>query len=233
MIVSFFIPIRKNSKRVKNKNIKKLGKYKLGLTEIKLNQLKRFKDRIKLDNFFKNIKFEFILSTDDMRIKNFFKKYTWVKFHKRSKNLATDNSLDNLIKIVPEICYGDYILWTHVTSPFFNEKSYIRFLKNFLSLRKKYSSAFSANKINSFIYNFSKKKWISHNRKIRKWPRTQDLDSFWEINSAAFIAKKYIYINDHDRIGKNSLPIKSSIEEAFDVDDIEDFDKLKKILKYV
>ena len=47
----FFIPIRKNSKRVKNKNLKRIGEYKFGLTEIKLNQLEKFKNNIKKTKF--------------------------------------------------------------------------------------------------------------------------------------------------------------------------------------
>ena len=41
-MISFFIPIRKNSKRIKNKNIKKIGRNKFGLTEIKLKQILKF-----------------------------------------------------------------------------------------------------------------------------------------------------------------------------------------------
>ena len=65
-MISIFIPIRKNSKRVKNKNIHKIKKYKLGLTEIKILQLEKFRNKIlklkKLRIF--NHKFEYIISTD-------------------------------------------------------------------------------------------------------------------------------------------------------------------------
>ena len=37
--ISIFIPIRKNSKRIKNKNIKPLPGLKFGLTELKIKQL--------------------------------------------------------------------------------------------------------------------------------------------------------------------------------------------------
>ena len=50
-MISFFIPIRKGSKRVKNKNIKKLENYKLGLTELKINQLKKFKQLLEETNY--------------------------------------------------------------------------------------------------------------------------------------------------------------------------------------
>ena len=46
-MISFFIPIRKNSKRIKNKNITKIGKFKNGLTEIKVGHLKKFRSYIK------------------------------------------------------------------------------------------------------------------------------------------------------------------------------------------
>ena len=131
-MISFFIPIRKNSKRVKNKNLKRIGEYKFGLTEIKLNQLEKFKNNIKKDKVLKKIEFEYVISSDDRRIYNIVKKYKWIKFHKRSYKLSTDNSLDQLIKLVPKICKGTTILWTHVTSPFFNEESYIKFIKFFL-----------------------------------------------------------------------------------------------------
>ena len=46
-MISLFIPIRKNSKRIKNKNIKKIGNFKYGLTEIKINHLKKLKNIFK------------------------------------------------------------------------------------------------------------------------------------------------------------------------------------------
>ena len=52
---------------------------------------------------------------------------------------------NDLIKILPGICNGDFILWTHVTSPFFDQYEYINFIKIFL--RNKFNSAFSADLI--------------------------------------------------------------------------------------
>lgn len=228
-MISFFIPIRKNSKRVRNKNLKRIGNYKFGLTDIKLRHLIKFKNKIKKDRILKKIKFEFIVSSDDQRIFNIIKRYKWIKFHKRSYQLSTDNSLDQLIQLVPQICKGSSILWTHVTSPFFNEKSYINFIKSFIN-NKSYKSAFSGNLIKKFIYNSSQKKWISHNIKKRKWPRTQDLDDLFLVNSAAFIASRNVYLNSNDRIDNKPLPISASMKESFDVDDKEDFKLLKKYL---
>ena len=51
-MISIFVPIRKGSKRVKNKNIKRFNKYKLGLTELKILQLKRLKEKVVKKKFF-------------------------------------------------------------------------------------------------------------------------------------------------------------------------------------
>ena len=83
-MISFFIPIRKNSKRIKNKNIRKIKNYNFGLTEIKVKQLSRFKNLIKKDKVLKNIKFEYIISSDDNRVLKFLVNFPWIKSFKRA-----------------------------------------------------------------------------------------------------------------------------------------------------
>ncbi len=131
---------------------------------------------------------------------------------------------------MPKICKGELILWTHVTSPFFNHLSYIKFIKKFLENKKNFDSAFTASVISSFIYNKSKKKWLSHNKFINKWPRTQDLDKIYSLNNAAFISKREIYTKLKDRIGNKPFPYESyeNIDEIFDIDNKKDFKSFQK-----
>ena len=223
-MISIFLPIRKGSRRIINKNLKKLPHFSYGLTEIKIKQLEKFKF---ISSKLKQ-KFEFVVSTDSEKILKILKKYSWIKLHRRHKKLSTDDSLQRLINHVPKICKGDLILWTHVTSPFFNEMSYVKFIKKFLNKKRQFKSAFTANHIKTFIYNYDKKKWISHNYLKKKWPRTQDLDKMYAVNSAAFIAERNVYNKYQDRIDKRPLPIHISSRESFDVDDIDDFNKLTR-----
>ena len=73
-MISFFVPIRKGSKRVKNKNIKKIKRFIQGLTEIKIKQF------LKLNNSLgKKLKFEFIVATDCNKTLDFCKKGSWIK----------------------------------------------------------------------------------------------------------------------------------------------------------
>ena len=61
-MITIFIPIRKGSKRVKNKNLKSLPKYKFGLVEIKIKQIIELKKLIKKKNIIHN--FEYVVSTN-------------------------------------------------------------------------------------------------------------------------------------------------------------------------
>ena len=49
-MISFFIPIRKGSKRVINKNTRPILHFKKGLTEIKVRQLLKLKHLLKKEN---------------------------------------------------------------------------------------------------------------------------------------------------------------------------------------
>ncbi len=229
-MISIFLPIRKGSKRILNKNFKSLPGYKYGLTEIKIKHFKKL--RSKLSNL--KVKVEFVVSTDSKKIFKIFKNINWINLHWRNKEAAADDSLAKLIKQVPKICSGNLILWTHVTSPFFNDTDYIHLIKRFINKSNnkkiKSMSAFSADKIQKFIFR-EDGKWISHNYKKKKWPRTQDLLNSYIVNSAAFISNREVYIKKKDRLCNNPMPILSRPSASFDVDDINDFRFVKKYLK--
>ena len=224
--LSVFIPIRKGSKRIKDKNTKTLLNFKYGLTEIKIMQLNKFRKIFKKK--FKKIKLEFVVSTDCPKVKKFIHKFSWIKLHRRQKSLSSDDSLPHLIRFVPNICVIYYILWTHVTSPYFNERDYLDFIGAFLKKKiKKNPKVHLADKIQKFIIN-SSNKWISHNNKIKNWPRTQDLKPLYIVNSAAFISSRNVYINQKDRLCKKPIPILSRLNSGFDIDDMQDFNYIKK-----
>ena len=224
--ITIFVPIRKGSKRIKNKNIKPLPGLKFGITELKINQLNKL--RLKYKKIFRK-KLEIIISTDCKKIQNFVKNINWIKVIKRDKSLSTDDSLSKLIKYVPKICLNKYILWTHVTSPKFDGKDYIDFIKQFWKIRKKFpysKSAFSADLSQKFVVNH-KGKWVSHNYIKKKWPRTQDLKPLFLVNSASFISLRSVYIREKDRLCKKPIPIVSRRNSGFDIDTLEDFKEFK------
>jgi len=226
-LISIFFPVRKGSKRVKNKNTRKIKNYKFGLLEIKVNHLKKLKKLLK--EKLTNYKIEFVFSTNCKKTKNFLSKYDWINVFDRKKNLAGDDVLDLLIGEVPRICNGKYIFWSHITSPLFNEKCYLDFIQNFLKNIKSYDSAFSATSIDSFLVN-EDNIWLSHDRKKKKWPRTQDLKKMYMVNNAIFGAKRYVYSKLNDRLGKKTLPVITPKLLDLDIDYLEDIKILNKLI---
>ncbi|AXX87641.1 acylneuraminate cytidylyltransferase family protein [Malaciobacter marinus] len=208
-----FLPMRKGSQRIKNKNIKKFANIKKGLTFIKISQLLKVKEIDKI-----------IVSTDDKKVIDIALSFDSKKIHidKRPKELATSStSTDELIKYVPKIIKKGIVIWTHVTSPFIDEKIYSKMIKTYLD-NKNNDSLMSVTKIQKFLWD--KKNPINYNRKKEKWPRTQTLNPVYEVNSGAFINEIKNYKKFNDRIGKNPILFELDTIQSFDIDWKEDFE---------
>lgn len=209
-----FLPCRKGSQRVPNKNTRSFAGIEGGLLRIKLAQLLESKniDKIYLSSD-DDIVLEIGASMNDKRI----------IIDRRPDFLCqSSTSTDDLINYVPELIKDDAtILWTHVTSPFLNSKTYDKMLEKYYTLLSEYDSLMAVNKLQTFIWD--KKGSINYDRKNEKWPRTQTLESLYEVNSGAFIADRNVYIKKLDRIGSNPYLYVLSKMESFDIDWEDDF----------
>jgi CMP-N-acetylneuraminic acid synthetase len=206
--VTVFLPCREGSQRIKNKNIKPFSNVEKGLIYIKLKQL------INVENIEK-----IIVSTNDREVKEVAKSFNNSKIiiDNRSELLSSSNtSTDELIKYVPSIIKKDTILWTHVTSPFVNEKVYKRAIETYFSNLHINDSLMSVTKIQKFLWN--KNTPINYNKEIEKWPRTQTLEPLYEVNSGIFITNRDTYIQENDRIGKKPFLFEIDEKTAFDID---------------
>tara|TARA_R110002072_G_scaffold289873_2_gene457220 strand:- start:17613 stop:18314 length:702 start_codon:yes stop_codon:yes gene_type:complete len=216
--ISVFLPTRKGSQRVKHKNTRTFANIEGGLLELKLSQLIK---TINID--------EVVLSSNDeksLSIGDRFNKLdSRVKVFERPDELALSSTdLIDLVKYVPTIVNSEHILWTHVTSPFFDESDYAKIIENyFVSLEENYDSLMSVKKFNNYLWDKSEKGLINK-LDDRKWPQTQDLKELYEIDSTVFIANRNIYKNDGDRIGSNPKLYISEGLKSFDVDWEQDFE---------
>ena len=215
MKINVFLPCKRNSTRVKNKNKRKFANINFGLLKVKIDQLLKCK-------FINKI----YLSTDDKKIIDFVKKLKTdlIIVHQRvDKKLSTSQtSTQALIEHASNIIKEGHILWTHVTSPLIDSSSYDKIIKTYKnSLQKNYDSLMTVTKFNGFIWN--KKKPINYNLKKEKWPKTQDTGYLYKVNSAVFISSRENYIKEHNRIGKKPFFYELPRLEGIDIDELEDF----------
>jgi len=122
---------------------------------------------------------------------------------------------------VPKIIRSDHILWTHVTSPFFDNKEYERAINIYKKNLKKYDSLMGVTKIQDFIYD--EKKPINFNKKKERWPQTQSLKKLFIVNNTIFLSSKKNYVKYDDRIGKKAYLMDVKKIKSFDIDWPEDF----------
>lgn len=203
-----FLPVRKGSTRVIDKNTKDFSGIAGGLTFIKLKQLVNVKEFSRI-----------IVSTDDHKVIEIVKSFNDKRLviENRPSHLAQNStSTDELIKYIPSIISNGIVLWTHVTSPFIDSNYYSISIKTYFDNLNKFDSLMSVTDIHKFIWNdFGP---LSYDDSIEKWPRTQTLKPLYEINSGIFLADIEIYKRYSNRIGNNPFLFHLDQEVAFDID---------------
>ncbi len=213
--VAFFLPTRKGSERVKNKNTKPFAGIEGGLMENKIRQLVRSKC---ID--------EILLSTNDEECMAIAGKYSWdkrIRIIPRPDDLClSSTNHQDLISYVPTITDAKHILWGHVTTPFCGSQQYDQAILAYLDcLEQGFDSLVGVTELRNFLLDKSGR-LINNNTSI-PWPRTQDLEPLYEINHTLFLARRETYIEKKNRIGvKPRLYIMDELH-SFDIDWPDDF----------
>ena len=196
--IAFFLPTRKGSERVQNKNTKPFAGIEGGLMENKIKQLVETK---LLD--------EIILSTNDETCMAIAEKYaakdSRVKIIPRPEELClSSTNLQDLICYVPTITDAEHILWGHVTTPLAGADQYDAGIQLYLdNLKNGYDSLVGVTELKNFLLNKEGK--LVNNTTDIPWPRTQDLESLYPINHTMFLAKREVYVEQKNRLGKKIL----------------------------
>tara|TARA_B100000900_G_scaffold384926_1_gene374185 strand:- start:262 stop:975 length:714 start_codon:yes stop_codon:yes gene_type:complete len=225
--VSAFIPLRANSKRIKNKNSKKFDNNGDSLFIFKLKQL------TKIEKLFEEI----IISTNDKLIINQFNdlnldKDKYKLIIRDQKLCQSTTKVKDLINHAYQVTKGDIIFWIHVTSPFINEIDYRIALSRYKKILKNKinDSLMSVNKIQQFLWDNENKKIINKEFKSDNWINTQILKPFYEINHAFYINSRRNYLKYKDRIGKKPGLYICEKLKTVDIDWNEDFKYSQKLL---
>ena len=212
--VSFFLPTRKGSERVKNKNTKLFAGIEGGLVENKVKQLLATK---LID--------EIIFSSNDEVCMEVAAKYkdSRLRIIERPTELClSTTNLQDLICYVPTITDADHILWGHVTTPLCGADQYDAGIKlYFEKLNESYDSLVGVTELKNFLLNKDGK--LVNNTTDIPWPRTQDLEALYPINHTMFLTKREVYVKQKNRLGKKILLHVMDEMHSFDIDWPDDF----------
>ncbi|MBQ6689075.1 MAG: acylneuraminate cytidylyltransferase family protein [Bacteroidales bacterium] len=212
--VTFYLPTRKGSERVINKNTKPFAGIEGGLVENKIRQLleTRLVDEI-------------IFSSNDDICISVAEKYkdSRLKIIERPTELClSSTNLQDLICYVPTITDADHILWGHVTTPLCGAEQYDDAIRLYLDkLNDGIDSLVGVTELRNFLLD-KDGKLINNNTDVL-WPRTQDLEPLYPINHTMFLAKRSVYLEQKNRIGRNPLLYIMDEVHSFDIDWPTDF----------
>ena len=212
--VAFFLPTRKGSERVKNKNTRPFAGIEGGLVENKVKQLLATK---LID--------EVIFSSNDevcMKVAGKYKDSRLKIIERPNELCLSTTNLQDLICYVPNVTDAEHILWGHVTTPLCGADQYDAGIKfYFEKLNEGYDSLVGVTELKNFLLN--KEGRLINNTTDIPWPRTQDLEALYPINHTMFLAKREVYTEQKNRIGVKPLLYIMDELHSFDIDWPDDF----------
>ena len=222
------IPARKGSKSLPNKNILELNGKPLIHWTIKSSLNCSFID-------------DTLITTDSNQILKYGKNFG-VLLRERPKKLARDNTsmievLKNLFEKEPDLIkkYG-FLILLQPTSPLRTEK---HITKSFIEFEKKKTSDSLISGVevdnsglknliqgkNGFLKEIDSYGFFSINRQL--------LPKLFKPNGAIYIIKIKEFLSNGKLITKNTMPFKMTFEDSIDIDSLEDFNRIEKILKSI
>ena len=222
MKVTLLLPMKGNSERVPNKNLKSFNGKPLFHAII---------DELIKSSYIDKV----IINTDsDLIAESATNTYQdFVYIHKRPKNIRGDFvSMNKIIEYDLNNSDSDIYIQAHSTSPLLTIKSIDTAIEKMINNSKSFDSIFSVTKIQTRFYN---ENGNTFNHDPKELLRTQDLEPLFEENSGFYIFTKESFKNaDNKRIGNNPLMFEIDKIEAIDIDDPSDFiiaENLYKLLK--
>ena len=216
------LPMKGNSERVKNKNLKDFNGKPLYHRVLKTLLSSKYINKV-------------VINTDSDFIKldiekNFNNKTV---IHNRPEEIKGDFvSMNSVIAYDIEKIDADIYIQTHSTNPLLKVETLDNAIHKMLNSKSEYDSIFSVTKIQTRLYD-TKGNPFNHNP--NQLLRTQDLEPLYEENSNFYIFTKQSFKNSGEkRIGVNPLMFEIDKMEAVDIDEPQDFiiaESLYKLLR--
>ena len=222
------IPCRKNSSRVKNKNIRKINGKRL--FELTITQAKKFVNK----------NYHLIVNTDHPDIIKYCKNNS-IDFFKRPKKDSKNNSkvsdtIINMLNIYEKNnnCLIKNIILLQVTSPLRKKIHVTNAIKLYESKKYKSLCSLCETSISPFwtnyldqdhnLKNFLNSKYLNH--------MSQNLPKRYQVNGAIFISEKNSYLHYKRFFNRpESIAYIMPVENSIDIDNEFDYKIAKKLLE--
>jgi 3-amino-5-hydroxybenzoic acid synthesis related protein len=148
-----------------------------------------------------------------------------VKFLKRDPvlDLPTAN-FTQFFDAFMQLVDADIYVFTHATAPFIEKETIEGCIDKVLN--EQYDSAFSATKIQDFLWKDNE----PMNFDAANLPRSQDLEPIYRETSGIYVFEREVFKNYKRRIGKNPYIQEVSWREATDINTYEDFEIARMIV---
>lgn len=212
---ALFLPCRRGSERVPDKNTRPFAGHHGGLLGLKLDQLAGVEvERIVLDS---NDPVVLEYATKRLRI---WDGHAALIVRERPDELGqSSTTTDALIAYALATIDAEVLAWTHVTSPFCGAATYHRALAAWAA--SDHDSLMAVLPLRSFVWSHTAP--LNYQREALRWPRTQDLTPLYDVCSALFVVPTEVGRRCRDRIGERPLLFELSKIEATDIDWDDDF----------
>ena len=212
MKIVAIIPIKSQSKRLKNKNFKKINGKPL---------YQYLLDKLKFTNFD-----EIYVDSDSSEIEKYCRLNNY-KFIKRLPQLALDDANGNdLLNFHSKIIIADIYFQLFVTAPLLKTKTINNCIEK-IKKNKKYDSILTSKSIQTWFW--YKGKPINYDPKVL--PRSQDANPLVFETTGLYGIRRKILLNKKARIGNKPYFYEVSDEEAIDLDNLKDFEYLEYYVK--
>lgn len=215
--IAALVPMRHHSERVPEKNFRLVGGKPL--YHHILSTLSRVPE---LE--------EIYVDTDSAVIKEGIQEFfPTVNVIDRPEELRADDiSMNRIIAHDISLIQADLYLQTHSTNPLLKKETVSRAIRNYLDHQDEFDSLFSVTKIQTRLYDQAGNA-INHNPE--ELLQTQDLPPLYEENSCIYLFTESGLKKSGHRIGNSPYLFEIESEEAWDIDNMLDFDIVDYLMK--
>ncbi|MFN2159930.1 MAG: cytidylyltransferase domain-containing protein [Anaerolineales bacterium] len=210
------VPMRHHSQRVKGKNFRNLAGVPLFYYIIKTLQ-----DCSEIS--------QIVVDTDSEPVMDGLRKdFPEVTILERPQALrADDMSMNEVLIFDTSQVEADFYIQTHSTNPLLKKETISKAINTFITNFPAYDSLFSVTRIQTRLWDETGAA-INHNPAVLL--QTQDLAPVFEENSCLYIFKRNTLLKNRNRLGDRPLMFEIAASEAWDIDEILDFDIVEYLM---